>query len=126
MADRRLFVEHGLSPRLTRLKGNFGVDASMDPSTSTGDARGVTVSKVSAGKYRVLWADEYLRLVHYSCAYSHDSSTTATFKKDARFGKVAEGSNYVEILVRSNDVALTNPSTGAVICWSLEFEDGNV
>lgn len=126
MADRRWFGENGPNPRLVRLKGMFTVSGTGDPSAATGCSRLVTLSRVSAGKYRVLWSDEYRRLVTMHCSASHNSSSTATYKKDVRFGKLAEGSNYVEILLRSAGAVLTNPSTGTVISYTLEFEDGNV
>jgi len=126
MADIRLFRDQSPNPRLIRLRGQFTVSGTGDPSAATGAGRRVTLSRVSAGKYRVLWSDEFLRLVGMHCSMSHDSSTTAQFKKDVRFGKLAEGSNYVEILLRSAGAVLTNPSTATLVTYSLEFEDGNV
>lgn len=126
MADRRMFDEQGPNPRLKRLKGIFTVSGTASPSAATGCSRLCTLSRVSAGKYRVVWADEYRRLVSMHCSMSHASSTTAHFKKDVRFGTLGEASNYVDILLRSAGAVLTNPSTGTVITYTLEFEDGNV
>lgn len=126
MADRRMFSVETMSPRLKKLQGVFTVSGTATATVATGCGRGVTVARQSTGKYRVTWADSYRRLVNFQVQMTHDSSTTATYKKAVRGGKVATSSNYVEILLRSNDVVLTNPSTGTAIYWSLEFEDGNV
>ncbi len=126
MADRRMFPVNTMGPKIKQLQGVFTVAGTADPSSATGCARGVTITRAATGKYTVTWADTYRRLVGFTCSMTHDSSTTATTKKDVRGGKVATSSNYVQILLRSAGAVLTNPSTGTAIYWSLTFEDGNI
>lgn len=126
MADRRMFGLGTMSPQCKELEGTFTVSGTADPTSATGCARGVTVTRTAVGKYKIAWSDTYKRLIGFSCEMTHDSSTTAQSKKDVRGGKLAFSSNYVEIRLRSAGHSLTNPSTGTAIFWRLKFEDGNV